>query len=114
MFPILYRQMEIVHVYALHSHSVAAAGRHLIVASAERQSITHFQHVLLTPRFVSIMLCSGFYLRNYLELSRTIDRGMVSGCTGKGSLAGILGVFTCIQGSRIGECGVGRHWRLVI
>ena len=59
--------MEIVRVYALHSHSVAAAGRHLIGASAVGQSITHFKHVLLTPRFVRIMLCSGFDLRNYLE-----------------------------------------------
>ena len=59
--------MEIVRVYALHSHSVAAAGRHLILANAEGQSITHFQHVLLTPHFVSMMLCSGFDLRNYLE-----------------------------------------------
>ena len=42
-------QMEIVRVYALHSHSEAAAGRHLSVARAEGQSITHFQHVLLTP-----------------------------------------------------------------
>ena len=60
-------QMEIVRVYALHSHSMAAAGRHLIVASAEGQSIIHFQHVLLTPRFVSMMLWSGFDLFNYLE-----------------------------------------------
>ena len=54
---------------SLHSHSVAAAGGYLSVASAEGQSITHFQHVLLTPRFVSMMLCSGFDLRNYLEWS---------------------------------------------
>ena len=59
--------MEIVRVYALHSHSVTAAGRHLIVASAEGQSITYFQHVLLTPRFVSMMLCNCFDLHNYLE-----------------------------------------------
>ena len=59
--------MEIIRVYALHSHSVAAAGRYLVVASAEGQSITHFQHVLLTPRFVSMMLYSDFDLRNYLE-----------------------------------------------
>ena len=58
--------MEIVLVYTLHSHSVVAAGRHLIMASAEEQSITHFQHVL-TPHCVSMMLCSGFDLRNYLE-----------------------------------------------
>ena len=48
-------QMEIVRIYALHSHSVAAAGRHLIVASAEGQSIAHFQHVLLIPRFVRMV-----------------------------------------------------------
>ena len=56
--------MEIVRVYALHSHSVAAGGRHLIVASAEEQSITHFQHVLLTPGFVSMMFCGEFDIRN--------------------------------------------------
>ena len=52
--------MEIICVHVLHSFSVAAAGRHLIVASAEGQSITYFQHILLTPCFVSMMLCSGF------------------------------------------------------
>ena len=31
---------------------------------AEGQSITYFQHVLLTPPFVSMMLCSGFDSRN--------------------------------------------------
>ena len=45
----LIKKMGIVRVYALHSHSVAAAGKHLIMASAEGQSITYFQHVLLTP-----------------------------------------------------------------
>ena len=69
--------MEIIRVYALHSHSVAAAGRHLIVASAEGQSITNFQHVLLTPRFVSMMLCSGFDLHNYLEWNVLNYKGMV-------------------------------------
>ena len=33
---------------------------------------------------------------------------------GRVVLAGILGVFTCIQGSRIGKCGIGHHWRLVV
>ena len=47
--------MEIVRIYALHSHSVAAAGSHLNVASAKGQSITHFQHVLLTSRFVRVV-----------------------------------------------------------
>ena len=45
----LIKKMGIVRVYALHSHSAAAAGRHLIVASVEGQSITYFQHVLLNP-----------------------------------------------------------------
>ena len=54
-------------VFMHYLHSMTAAGRHLIVAGAEGQSITHFQHVLLTPLFVSMMLCSGFDLRNYLE-----------------------------------------------
>ena len=38
----LIKKMRIVRVYALHSHSAAAAGRHLIVAIAEGQSITYF------------------------------------------------------------------------
>ena len=36
----LIKKMGIVHVYALHSHSAATAGKHLIVASAEGQSVT--------------------------------------------------------------------------
>ena len=46
-------------------HSMAAGG-HLIMASAERQSKTYFQHVLLNPllSFVSMMLCSGFDSHN--------------------------------------------------
>ena len=60
------KRSELLFIFqdALHLHPMAAAGRHLIVASAEGQSITYFQHVLLTPCFVSMMLCSGFYLRN--------------------------------------------------
>ena len=41
--------------FALHGSSWQASHR-----GAEGQSITHFQHVLLTPRFVSMMVCSGF------------------------------------------------------
>ena len=56
--------MEIICIYALHSNSLAAASRHLIVASANGQSVTHF-HVFVT-RFVSTMLCSGFdYVINW-------------------------------------------------
>ena len=35
--------------HALNSKFLAAAGRHLIVASAKGQSVTYFQHVLVIP-----------------------------------------------------------------
>ena len=55
--------MEIVCVYALHSNFLVAAGRRLILASAKGPSVTYFHHVLVTS-FVSMMLCSGFDLRD--------------------------------------------------
>ena len=75
--------MEIVRVYALHSNFLAAAGRHLIVATAMITTI----------------------IKGILSLGRGC------GIEGRVVLVGILSVF---NGSRIGECGVGHHWRLVV
>ena len=50
--------MEIVHVRL---NFLVAAGRHLIVASANGQSVTYFHHVLVTP----VCQHDGFDLRNW-------------------------------------------------